>query len=52
VIRLVGTVGRETKVVGLLGRHGGELDVKLGAVRTGNLLVHVLGEHADCVSAV
>lgn len=46
MVRLVWAVGRETKVVGLLGGEGGELDVKLGAVGTGDLLVHVLGEHA------
>jgi hypothetical protein len=47
VVGLVRTVGGETKVVGLLGRHGGELDVELTKMGTCDLLVERLGEHAE-----
>ena len=46
VVGLVGTVLGETKVVGLLGGHGGELDAELTEMGSGNLLVEGLGEHA------
>lgn len=46
VVGLVRTVDGETEVVGLLGREGGELDVELGAVGSGDLLVERLREHA------
>jgi len=48
VVGLVGTVLGETKVVGLLGGHGGELDAKLTEMGSSNLLVEGLGEHARC----
>jgi len=48
VVGLVGTVLGETKVVGLLGGHGGELDAELTEMGSGNLLVKGLGEHARC----
>jgi hypothetical protein len=47
VVGLVGTVLGETKVVGLLGGHGGELDAELTEMGSGNLLVEGLGEHAE-----
>lgn len=46
VVGLVRAVDGETEVVGLLGREGGELDVELGAVGSGDLLVERLREHA------
>ena len=46
VVGLVRTVLGKTKVVGLLGGHGGELDAKLTEMGSGNLLVEGLGEHA------
>jgi len=49
VVGLVGTVLGETKVVGLLGGHDGELNAELTEMGSGNLLVERLGEHArDC----
>ena len=47
MVWLVRTVYGETEVVGLLGGHLGELDVELGQVGSGNLLVEGLGEHVD-----
>lgn len=47
MVGLVRTLDGETEVVGLLGRHFGELDVELGQVGSGNLLVERLGEHVD-----
>lgn len=48
MVGLVGTVLGETKVVGLLGGHGSELDAELTEMGSGNLLVERLGEHAKC----
>lgn len=45
VVGLVGTVDGETEVVGLGLGHLGELDVELGQVRSGDLLVEGFGEH-------
>lgn len=50
VVGLVRTVLGETEVVGLLGRHLGELDAELTEMGSGNLLVEGLGEHARLVS--
>ena len=50
VVGLVRTVLGKTKVVGLLGGHGGELDTELTEMGSGNLLVERLGEHATRVS--
>ena len=47
VVGLVRTLDGETEVVGLLGGELGELDVELGQVGSGNLLVEGLGEHVD-----
>ena len=46
MVGLVGSVLGETKVVCLLGGHGGELDAELTEMGSGNLLVKGLGEHA------
>lgn len=46
MVGLVGTGSGETKVVGLLSGEGGELDVELAQVSSGDLLVKGLGEHA------
>ena len=47
MIRLVGTVHRNTQVVGLLGGELGQLDVESTKVRGGHLLVQLLGQHVD-----
>lgn len=43
---LVGTVDRDVEVLGLRLGEGGELDVQLRQVGTGDLFVEFLGEHA------
>ncbi len=45
--RLVRAVGGDVQVRGLLGAERGQLDVELGKVRAGNLLVELLREHVD-----
>lgn len=45
--RLVGTGDRDVEVVGLDLGQGGQLDVELRQVSTGDLLVELLGEHVD-----
>lgn len=50
VVGLVGSGNGETKVVGLFGGHLGKLNAELTKVRSGDLLVEGLGEHARFVS--
>lgn len=45
--RLVGTIDRDVKVLGLSFSEGGELDVELSDMGTGNFLIQLLGEHVD-----
>ena len=47
MVWLVGTVLRESQIVGLLGGQLGELDVQSSQVGPGHLLVQLLGEHED-----
>ena len=47
MVWLVGTVLRESQIVGLLGGQLGELDVQGSQVGPGHLLVQLLGEHED-----
>ena len=44
---LVRAVDRDVEVGGLLGGERSELDVELGEVRAGDLLVELLGEHVN-----
>jgi hypothetical protein len=44
---LVWALDRDIEVRGLRGRQLGQLDVELGEVGTGNLLIKFLGQHVD-----
>jgi len=46
VVRLVRSCDGEAKVLGLLSGEGGELDVELGAMSAGDLLIERFGQHA------
>ena len=45
--RLVGTVDRNVEVIGLSLAQGGQLDVELSKVGTGDFFVELLGKHVD-----
>jgi len=47
LVALVGTLGGKTEVLSLDGREGGELDVAVSKVESGNLLVEDLGENIN-----
>lgn len=46
MVRLVRSCDGEAKVLGLLSGEGGELDVELGAMSAGDLLIERFGQHA------
>ena len=47
MVRLVGTLDRDTEVVGLFLRQHGQLDAELFEVQSGHLFVELLGQHVD-----
>lgn len=47
VVGLEGTLNRKAEVLALLGAQGGELNVAVSKVKTGDLLIEDLGQHVD-----
>jgi len=47
MVRLEGTLDRDTQVLGLISGQLGQLDVKSAQVTEGNLLIELLGQHVN-----